>query len=330
VIRALSMGLVLPRAMLTSRMNPEAGTIGAISWDQAAQFRVLAQQAVAKADRAKRGKPVRGTRLPALCGSRIRRPAAIPAAWPFDAKEARLRQAAYARSTGLPSEYAVDLGRGIKLELVLIPPGVFQMGSPADENGRDSDEAQRRVTVRQGFYLGKYPVTQYQWEAVLGCNPSKFKGPHHPVDQARWEDCQTLCGKLGAGFRLPAELEWEYACRAGTSGAFAGGLNDLAWHDGNSGGVSHAVGRRKPNAWGLHDMHGNVWEWCADWYHHDPGRATVEPGGHGSKRCRVIRGGSWISAARDCRSAERNGRMPGNRNDDLGCRIVFSALSCRA
>ncbi len=305
--------------------NPEADPIGAISPEQAAQFRILAQMAAEKGEDAKGGRAVvRRTGLRSRSGSRSRGAPAIPAAWPFDAREARQRQAAYARLTGLPLEHAVDLGRGIKLELVLIPPGAFQMGSPADERGRDSDETQHLVTLSKGFYLGKYPVTQAQWDAVLGCNPSKFKGQNNPVDQARCEDGQVLCRALGAGFRLPTEAEWEYACRAGTSGAYAGMLDEMAWHDGNSGAITHAVGQKKPNAWGLYDLHGNVWEWCADGYVDYPADAVTDPVGPESGRHRVIRGGSWISDIRDCRSAERNSRIAENRNDDIGCRLAFS------
>jgi formylglycine-generating enzyme required for sulfatase activity len=306
-------------------MNPEAGFIGEIAPDQASHFRVLAQQAAEKAEDAEDDKaPARRTRLRIRSALRSRSAPALPTAWPFDAKEARQRQMAYAERTGLPIEHSVDLGRGMQLDLVLIPPGEFQMGSPADEIGRDDDEVQRLTTLSKEFYLGKYPVTQAQWDAVLGSNPSKFKGRHHPVDQARWEDCQALCRALGTGFRLPTEAEWEYACRAGTGGAYAGILDEMAWHDGNSGAITHAVGQKSPNAWGLHDLHGNVWEWCADGYRNYPARAVTDPVGSESGRHRVIRGGSWISDIRDCRSAERNWRIAENRNDDIGCRLVFT------
>jgi formylglycine-generating enzyme required for sulfatase activity len=321
-------------------MNPEAAPIGAITTDQATQFRILAQLAAEKGKDAKGGKaPAHRTCLRIRSASRSRRAPTLPTAWPFDAKEARQRQAAYAKLTGLPIEHSVDLGRGMKLELVLIPPGEFQMGSPADERGRDDDEVQRLTTLSKGFYFGKYPVTQAQWDAVMGSNPSKFKGQHHPVDQANWDACQALIKQLNAAllppitdhrspvtaaFRLPTEAEWEYACRAGTGGAYAGILDEMAWHDGNSGAITHAVGQKKPNAWGLYDLHGNVWEWCADGYHNYPACAVTDPVGIESGRHRVIRGGSWISDSRDCRSAERNWRIAENRNDDIGCRLAFS------
>ena len=295
--------------------------------DQETQFRTLAQQAAEKAEDAEGGKaPARRTCLRIRSASRSRGAPTLPTAWPFDAKEARQRQVAYAKLTGLPIEHAVDLGRGMQLELVLIPPGQFLMGSPADERGRDDDEVQHLTTLSKGFYLGKYPVTQAQWDAVLGSNPSKFKGQHHPVDQARWEDCQALCRALGTGFRLPTEAEWEYACRAGTCDAYAGILDEMAWHDGNSGAITHAVGQKKPNAWGVYDMYGNVWEWCADGYRNYPARAVTDPVGSESGRHRVIRGGSWISDIRDCRSAERNWRIAENKNDDIGCRLAFSTF----
>jgi formylglycine-generating enzyme required for sulfatase activity len=323
-------------------MNPEAGFIGEIAMDQAAQFRLLAQLAAEKGEDAKGGKaPARRTRLQVRSGSRRCGQPTLYTAWPFDLKEARRRQAEYAKSTGLPIEQTVDLGRGMELEMVLIPPGEFQMGSPADESGRDSDEVPHLTTLSKGFYLGKYSVTQAQWDAVLGSNPSKFKGRHHPVDQANWDACQALIKQLNAAllppitdhrspvtaaFRLPTEAEWEYACRAGTCSAYAGILDEMAWHDGNSGAITHAVGQKNPNAWGLYDLHGNVWEWCADGYHNYPACAVTDPVGIESGRHRVIRGGSWISDSRDCRSAERNWRIAENRNDDIGCRLVLPHL----
>ncbi|GEM_PF-1441389 len=154
-------------------MNPEAGFIGEIAMDQATQFRLLAQQAAEKAEDAQGDKaPACRTRLQVRSGLRRRGQPTLHTAWPFDLKEARRWQAEYGKITGLPIEQTVDLGRGMKLEMVLIPPGEFHMGSPPDEHGRDDDEVQRRVTLRQGFYLGKYPVTQAQWDAVLGSNPS--------------------------------------------------------------------------------------------------------------------------------------------------------------
>ncbi|MBI4570177.1 MAG: formylglycine-generating enzyme family protein, partial [Planctomycetes bacterium] len=169
-------------------------------------------------------------------------------------------------------EYDKNLGDGVTLRLVLRPAGTFLMGSPADETGRWTCEGpQHRVNV-SAFLMGKYEVTQHQWQAVMGSNPSEFTnaGLDAPVETVSWDDCQKFCEK--AGLRLPSEAEWEYACRAGTTTRYSFGdaesaLAEYAWHDANSGGTTHPVGQKKPNGWGLYDMHGNVWEWCEDWYH---------------------------------------------------------------
>jgi len=202
--------------------------------------------------------------------------------WPFDAEEARRRQIEASERLRLPVETAVDLGDGVVIELVLIPAGSFKMGSPVTEAGRWGDEEGpvHRVRITRPFYMGKHEVTQEVWEKVMGANPSEFKGAKNPVECVSWDDCQDFLKKLNASgkaqgtFRLPTEAEWEYACRAGTKSRFCSGdadagLADYAWYDGNSGRTTHPVGTRKPNAWGLFDCHGNVWEWCADWYEED-------------------------------------------------------------
>ncbi len=235
---------------------------------------------------------------------------------------------------------AFDLGGGVRLELVWCPPGTFTMGSPAEEICRCDDEAQHQVTLTKGFWLGKYPVTQRQWEIVMGNNPSHFKKkkllglfgcqtqPEHPVESVSWGDCQAFCKKLNerfavpegsrsgvvaggraslrAGeFRLPTEAEWEYACRAGTVGPYAGDLDDMGWHDRNSGKTTHPVGQKRANAWGLCDMHGNVWEWCEDWYGAYPSGSVTDPVGSASGSSRVNRGGSSHAYQTHCRSALR-------------------------
>jgi formylglycine-generating enzyme required for sulfatase activity len=237
------------------------------------------------------------------------------------------------RKSGEPM--TVDLGGGEKLELVWIEPGSFMMGSPAGEGGRDNDEVRHQVTLSKGFWMGKYGVTQRQWERVMGNNPSKFTGARNPVEQVSWEDCQAFVQKLnevygstvqGSRFRLPTEAEWEYACRAGTTGAYAGDLDAMGWYGQNSGNSSHPAGQKKPNAWGLYDMHGNVCAWCQDWYGDYPTGSVMDPTGPGFGWGRVNRGGCWNNGPESCRSAERGCYEPGGRDDRLGLRLVRSPL----
>jgi formylglycine-generating enzyme required for sulfatase activity len=218
------------------------------------------------------------------------------------------------------------------MEFVLIPAGTFMMGS---EKGLSDERPVRKVTISKPFYLGKFEVTQKQWEGVMGRNPSNFKGAKNPVDSVSWEDCQTfiqkLCEKVpGQTFRLPTEAEWEYACRAGSTteygyGDDTVGLGNYAWYYGNSGSKTHPVGEKKPNAWGLYDMHGNVWEWCADWYGNYDSNAATDPVGPSFGVPRVLRGGSWGHIAAYCRSANRVSTYPSSRYHDFGLRVVVVA-----
>lgn len=225
------------------------------------------------------------------------------------------------------------------------------MGSSDDEKNSCSDERpQHQVTV-PSFFMGKYPVTQAQWEAVasqtdmkvkidLNPDPSYFKGKNHPVERVSWDEavefCQRLSRLTGGNYRLPSEAEWEYACRAGTTTRFYFGdevnqLEDYAWHGENSRGTTHPVGQKKPNAWGLYDMHGNVWEWCEDDWHDSyegaptDGSAWIENG-----NChRVTRGGSWFKHPEDCLSASRDyDHRRANHLNDYGFRVVRGG-SCR-
>jgi len=250
----------------------------------------------------------------------------------FAAARARFEEAA---RTGLErKQREVDLaGRPpitiAGIDLVWITPGSFTMGS--DEG--DPDEAPpHEVTVSDGFWMARTPITQGVWTAVMGENPSGFHGPPElPVENVTWFDCQAFVRRLneqhGGGFRLCSEAEWEYACRAGGTTRWCFGndesqLDAYAWHPGNAGGRTHPVGAKRPNAWGLHDMHGNVCEWCDD--DHTPGygdaaAAMVDPAG------KVTRGGSWCVVASDCRSACRSWAPdPGSRYDFVGFRV------CRA
>ncbi len=223
----------------------------------------------------------------------------------------------------------MDLGGGVKLELVLIPAGEFMMGSPDSDKDADADDKpQHRVWISKPFYLGKFLVTQEQWEAVMGNNPSHFKGPKNPVESVSWGDCQLfldkLNGKVGGGkFQLPTEAQWEYACRAGSKTRYCFGddetrSGDYAWYDKNSGDKTHPIGERKPNAWGLYDMYGNVCEWCQDWYGDYKESPAADPTGPATGSSRVIRGGSWNGPTRLSRSPRRIRRGPVDRYGYLG------------
>jgi formylglycine-generating enzyme required for sulfatase activity len=227
----------------------------------------------------------------------------------------------------------------IKLEMVKIPAGSFTMGS--DEY--DGEKPKHQVKLQE-FYLGKYPVTQEQYQAVMGKNPSNFKdNPKNPVEQVSWNDAQEFCKKLnqliaGKDFRLPTEAEWEYACRAGTQtryyfGDDAAKLGDYGWYDENSGSKTHPVGQKKPNDWGLYDMSGNVWEWCEDPYHDSYANKPENIKNNGNTiwsssdaSLRVLRGGSWSYNSRDCRSAVRFRGNAGGRHDNVGFRLVLSSF----
>ena len=217
------------------------------------------------------------------------------------------------------------------MEFVWIPAGGFLMGSPSHEEGRDSDERQHEVRISQGFWMGKYEVTQGEWESVMGSNPSFFNecGSRCPVEAVSWNDVQEFIRRLnergsGSGYvyRLPTEAEWEYAARFRTTGARHGELDDVAWYSGNSGGSTHQVGQKRGNAWGLFDMLGNVWEWTGDWYGQYPAGKVTDSGGPSTGSGRVLRGGSWNSSARSVRFAYRTDYSPGNLGGYLGFRLV--------
>ena len=227
----------------------------------------------------------------------------------------------------------LTLPGGATMEMIWCEPGSFMMGSPVSEEGRFEDEPQHQVTLTKGFWLGRFEVTQAQWTSVMGTNPSRFKGPNRPVETVSWSDCQAFIGKVhaasGLAVRLPTEAEWEYACRAGSTGAVAGSgfLGEMAWYDENSEDQTHEVGIHQPNAWGFHDMHGNVLEWCSDWFAKPDtmDTAAVDPKGPAAGSFRMLRGGCWFYFARDCRSAYRLKRDPDLRNSIYGFRLACSA-----
>jgi serine/threonine-protein kinase len=243
---------------------------------------------------------------------------------PFDAKQARNLQDRWARQLGVP----VEMTNAVGMKLVLIPPGEVTMGEGGDAH---------KVTITKAFYLGKYEVTQEEWEAVMGTdsNPSTFKGPRNPVEMVSWEDCQAFFKKINEklgdareSYRLPTEAQWEYGCRAGSPGGWSFGdseieLDGYGWYQKNSDARTHPVGQKKPNAWGLFDMYGNVSEWCADWFGQDYYKASPgsDPTGPPSGSNRVNRGGGWGIGAGCCRSAYRNLNEPGIRYHDLGFRV---------
>jgi len=256
------------------------------------------------------------------------------------------QEAGWEKPQGNPKELVNSIG----MKLVLIPKGTFtRENSP--------------VTISQAYYLGVYEVTQEQNEKVMGTNPSYFQGDHvaerdpetgvvkeidsssHPVENVSWDDAVQFCKRLselpeekaaGRVYRLPTEAEWEYACRAGTTTKFSFGdderqLGDYAWFSGNSsaktrpGRKTHPVGQKKPNAWSLYDMHGNVWEWCSDWYDEYPEGAVSDPVGPREGVGRVYRGGSWSNGAASCRSSIRGRTGPANRSHNCGFRLALSS-----
>jgi formylglycine-generating enzyme required for sulfatase activity len=239
--------------------------------------------------------------------------------------------ASTARASGdvtLAKSFTNSLG----MEFVLLPAGEFQMGS----NDFNDAKPVHMVCISRPLYLGRYPVTQEQWQMVMGNNPSYFTGdPNRPVEQISWEDVQRFIDKLNLRerrnrYRLPTEAEWEYAVRAGTTTAYSFGndtrqLRRYAWYTNNAGHMTHPVGQKQPNAWGLYDMHGNVWEWVQDWYGSYTGGAVTDPQGPPSGSDRVIRGGGWLDDAGDCRSAYRIYAAPGSRYDGLGFRLLRMA-----
>jgi sulfatase modifying factor 1 len=249
----------------------------------------------------------------------------------------RLMEEIQAKQTGLSNTKTLEvpLGSGVVLLMKWCPAGSFLMGSPEDEEGRYDCENQVHVTLSQGFWMAQTQVTQAQWQAVMGNNPSHSKVENHPVYEVSWHEAQEFVSKINASsalpdgmqMTLPTEAQWEYAARAGETGPYSGGtLDEVAWYYGNCE-WAQAVGTKKPNTWGLHDMHGNVWEWCSDWYASDL-KGGIDPQGASSGSCRVLRGGSFDGFGADgCRAAYRYEGTPTGADCRIGFRVARSSVS---
>ncbi len=297
-----------------------------------------------------------------------------PAIAPFDAQKAKEHQEGWAKHLGVP----VEMTNSIGMKLAVIPPGEFMMGSPKElieeelkthgdnqwyKERLPTEGPQHHVRITRPYYFGLYVVTQEEYQRVMGHNPSEFSAMgtekdkvagkdtnRFPVENISWDDAMVFCRKLsnlpeeeaaGRIYRLPSEAQWEYACRAGSTGRYSfslgenaspeeseeEGLSGYGWFDGNSGGMIHAVGGKRANVWGFYDMHGNVWQWCQDWWDKDyyAKSVTDDPAGPVGGTARVLRGGSWIHhPAWQCRSACRNSIEPGARGQNVGFRVVLN------
>ena len=222
---------------------------------------------------------------------------------------------------------------GVTFNMIKVDGGTFTMGASSEMTNPDNEEKPTHQVTLSSYYIGESEVTQALWTAVMGDNPSWFKGDNLPVESVSWEDCQTFIGKLngltGKRFRLPTEAEWEYAARGGKGSnhtQYSGGsmIDDVAWYDGNSGSKTHPVKAKKPNELGLYDMSGNVWEWCQDWKESYSSNAQTNPTGPGSGSRRVSRGGSWFSYGWSCRLSDRGYYSPGDRDGKIGFRLTLS------
>ena len=279
----------------------------------------------------------------------------VYADWPFDATEARRRQEETSRIIEMPVECSVELSGGVTMAFILIPAGEAGLDAPAGNQERRAGEGPSAATrFEEPFYTGKFPVTQAQWESVMGGNPSAFKGLHHPVERVSWDDCQQFLTSLNSALpplpsrpepgrrlaegpgeggerrarpekfahpraSLPTAAEWEYACRSGSSAAYCFGedrsaLPDYGWFDKNSGRATHPVGDLKPNAWGLHDVHGNVWEWTRD---------LRETGDSSAAERRILCGGSWSYYGKQCRCESRHSAFVAEATPNYGFRLIL-------
>ena len=229
---------------------------------------------------------------------------------------------------------SIPVKDGISIEMVKVEAGTFMMGATSEmKDPYDDEKPVHQVTLTNDYYMGKYEVSQALWEAVMGSNPSEYKGDNLPVETVSWNDCQEFISKLnsmtGRKFRLPTEAEWEYSARGGKksrSYQYSGSSNisGVAWYDGNSGSKTHPVGTKQANELGIYDMTGNVWEWCSDWYGFYSSSSQTNPTGADSGSSRVFRGGSWYGNARYCRLSFRDCTPPDCRGYNLGLRLALS------
>jgi formylglycine-generating enzyme required for sulfatase activity len=246
------------------------------------------------------------------------------------AVDSEITELEHGGALGHPNAASYANTNTLGIRFVRIERGEFDMGSPAAEHRRD-DEAIHHVKITKPFMMATTTVTQAQWKAVMGKNPSHFQGDERPVEQVSWNDAVTFCEKLGAKegkhYRLPTEAEWEYSCRAGTQTTYGGTnhLEEMGWYKDNSYGQTHPVAQKKPNAWGLYDMHGNLWQWCADWEGAYPAGPATDPTGPMQGARRVVRGGTWNDDAATCRSASRSGFAPDDRSSYCGFRVVLDS-----
>jgi formylglycine-generating enzyme required for sulfatase activity len=224
----------------------------------------------------------------------------------------------------------------LKIKFCWCPPGDFQMGSPETAPNHQLNETQYKVTLSRGFWMQQTELTQDQYQQLMGSNPAFYKGEQNPVESVTWTEATEFGRRLselppekkaGNLFRLPTEAEWEYACRAGSTTVFChgddeAGLEEYAWYHQNSARTTHPVGEKKPNAWGLHDMHGNVSEWCQDFFGDYPREAAIDPRGPKSGDKRTLRGGGWFQVAMWARSSHRDAYVPSARYVGLGFRLV--------
>lgn len=236
--------------------------------------------------------------------------------------EAFLRPAIDIASGKQAGERTTVIINGVEFAFRWCPPGTFKMGSPESEVGRCKDETSHTVTLTKGFWMMESEVTQKQWEAVMGSNsnPSHNRGDDLPVEMVTWFDCKEFCRRTN--LQLPTEAQWEYACRAGSTGPYAGKLEQLSWFQSNSNDTTHPVRNKKPNKWGLYDMHGLLWEWCEDWYSSYPSGSVTDPTGPENGSDKVRRGGGKGAKAETCRSAQRRYEHPQKRQIHIGFRCV--------